>query len=72
MKRGFNKFNRFMGNRGGGFQQQKQAPLYTVPNNSQNSPDGNLVTSSTTDLIFVTDIEPGSFVGWRLYFPEKG
>lgn len=69
MKGGFNKFNPYMRNRGGGFQQHKQTPLYTVPNSNQNNPDGNSVTTNGT--VFITDIEPGSFVGWKLYFPEK-
>lgn len=70
MKSGFNKFNPFMRNRGGGQQQQRQTPLYTVPNTNQNNPDDSSLT--TNETVFVTDIEPGSFIGWKLYFPDKG
>jgi hypothetical protein len=68
----FNKFNRG----GGNIQQQRDKPLYTVPAGTSDDPNYNGAPGDqqqlTSNHSFTTDTEPGSFIGWKLYFPEKG
>lgn len=52
---------------GGGFQKQKEKPLFTVKNSST---DG--LNQQEADTSFSVDREAGSFAaGWKLYFPFK-
>lgn len=63
---------------GGHFQQQKSKPAFVVPNNTasgNSSDEENAATrpiSSAADVSFSTEREPGSFISWKLYFPDKG
>lgn len=70
MSRGNNKFNPWM-NRN--FQQNKQRPMYSMSanQNNQNNPNGNSSGSLGSD-VYVAEQEPGAFIGWKLYFPNKG
>lgn len=79
MKRGGGSWKPWYG--GGGssfFQQQKAKPLYALSRNTdgsvnqgQSSSDTGNEVSPETLISYTTDIEPGSYVGWKLYFPEK-
>lgn len=79
MNRGRGKFNPF-NNRGGGFPQKKK-PAFTVPNTNNNGSgsdeeakaqnQGRSEQLKTTDNTITTEREPGAYVGWKLYFPEK-
>lgn len=65
---------------GGSFQKQKEKPLFSVPRSNlideddddDEGPEPLLVNpSSTSEITFSTDREPGSYIGWKLYFPLK-
>lgn len=79
MQRGNNKWNPWRGGGRGGFQKQKAKPMFTIQMNNQNNPDDNeeelaaAVQSEvrTTDKTFSIDREPGEYIGWKLYFPDK-
>lgn len=66
MSRGNNPFWR------GGGGKSKSKPLFSIPQGNSSINDDNLArTTGVLDVSFTTDLEPGSFVGWKLYFPEK-
>lgn len=73
MKRGNSRGKPWYGNRN--FQQKKAKPSFTIPsNNAAHDSDDGLNPSqiqSNTSVSFSTDREPGAFVGWKLYFPDK-
>lgn len=79
MKRGRSSWKPWYGRGGGNFQQSKSKPAYTIPNNSNNgnssddepNQGNHQKQTSTTDVSFTTEREPNSFVGWKLYFPDK-
>ena len=77
MKRGNSGWKPWFNAKGGQFQPQKAKPLYTFSKNSGNDPEDQQSTTnsspagSRTDAFFTTNVEPGSFIGWKLYFPEK-
>lgn len=43
----------------------------TDVNQGQSSSDTGNVVYPETLISYTTDIEPSSYVGWKLYFPEK-
>lgn len=60
----------------GSFQQQKEKPLFSFTKNGRDDDEaggGSLNTDpqNSSDISFSTDREPGSYVGWKLYFPFK-
>lgn len=72
MNRGNNKFNPFR-NRGSFAQnmQQKQKPMFSVPSSSNSMNVDSPESTNSTEEPFVADYEPGSFIGWKIYFPTK-
>lgn len=82
MRRGNRDWKPYYGGRGGHFQQPKAKPLFTMSRNNGTgilagiysdllNQDIPLAPAHPTDVSFTTDVERGSFVGWKLYFPEK-
>jgi hypothetical protein len=80
MKRGGKSgHNPWYGKRAGqSYQNQKDKPVFTLPANlideddEDNGPGHfNANTPSNAGISFLTDREPGSFIGWKLYFPFK-
>lgn len=54
-------------------------PMYNAPrnyfdqDNDEETNDGSLEVNqpNTNDISFSTEREPGSYIGWKLYFPLK-
>ena len=78
---GVNKrFNPYANRGGGNFQRQRAAPMFSFQNRNlmdvdddddppqqEPTPDPN-----RSGFTFAVERENGAYIGWRLYFPEKG
>lgn len=73
MSKGNKGWNPYFKHKGGAQQRQTVKPLFSVNDGPGNAMDVDEeeIAQNRADKSFSTVLEPNSFPGWKLYFPEK-
>lgn len=71
MKRGRGGYNPFFNRGGGVFTKKMGKPVFTMQNSSRMDADSDFENAVKPGTTYSAEHEPGTYVGWKLYFPDK-